>query len=85
VYSQRSPFILVEEMPRIEGIEQVLGRDDDACDHVSFSAGTPHRGDSADPASSPSPQATAAVQHIKIGSVTVSGSLRTRMESWDWF
>lgn len=28
---------------------------------------------------------SAAAQPLKIGSVTVSGSLRTRIESWDWF
>ena len=28
---------------------------------------------------------SATSQPLKIGSVTVSGSLRTRVESWDWF
>ena len=43
--------------------------------------------DPSDPAPSPAPapQAAAAVQPLQIGSVTVSGSIRTRMESWDWF
>ena len=41
--------------------------------------------DPADPTFSPMPQATVADQSLKVGSVTIAGSIRTRMESWDWF
>lgn len=37
------------------------------------------------PAAKPVPAAAAAPKPIKIGSVTVSGSVRTRFEGWDWF
>lgn len=37
------------------------------------------------PAASPSPKPVAAPAPIKLGSLTLSGSLRARFESWDWF
>lgn len=37
------------------------------------------------PAASPAPTPTASPAPTKLGSLTLSGSLRARFESWDWF